>query len=62
MLNIWGLFTPRDGASLCISEGESPFIQFTLLHPFISRYNPQCALSLVQPLEPWGNTVYGYAT
>ncbi|KAM6058436.1 mucosa-associated lymphoid tissue lymphoma translocation protein 1-like isoform 2-T2 [Chlamydotis macqueenii] len=25
-------------------------------------YNPQCALSQVQPLEPWGNTVYGYAT
>ncbi|XP_075016772.1 mucosa-associated lymphoid tissue lymphoma translocation protein 1-like isoform X2 [Calonectris borealis] len=25
-------------------------------------YNPECALSQVQPLEPWGNTVYGYAT
>ncbi|XP_074862565.1 mucosa-associated lymphoid tissue lymphoma translocation protein 1-like isoform X3 [Carettochelys insculpta] len=25
-------------------------------------YNPQCALSQVQPLEPWGNIVYGYAT
>ncbi|XP_014745513.1 PREDICTED: mucosa-associated lymphoid tissue lymphoma translocation protein 1 homolog isoform X3 [Sturnus vulgaris] len=25
-------------------------------------YNPGCALSQVQPLEPWGNTVYGYST
>nr|XP_033776905.1 mucosa-associated lymphoid tissue lymphoma translocation protein 1-like isoform X1 [Geotrypetes seraphini]XP_033776906.1 mucosa-associated lymphoid tissue lymphoma translocation protein 1-like isoform X1 [Geotrypetes seraphini] len=25
-------------------------------------YNPKCALSEVKPLEPWGNTVYGYAT
>ncbi|XP_068814677.1 mucosa-associated lymphoid tissue lymphoma translocation protein 1-like isoform X2 [Struthio camelus] len=25
-------------------------------------YNPECPLSQVQPLEPWGNTVYGYAT
>ncbi|XP_071424335.1 mucosa-associated lymphoid tissue lymphoma translocation protein 1-like isoform X2 [Pithys albifrons albifrons] len=25
-------------------------------------YNPGRALSQVQPLEPWGNTVYGYAT
>lgn len=31
---------------------------------FISsyRYNLECALSQVQPLEPWGNIVYGYAT
>lgn len=28
----------------------------------LSRYNPGCALSQVQPLEPWGNTVYGYST
>ncbi|OPJ89923.1 hypothetical protein AV530_010984 [Patagioenas fasciata monilis] len=25
-------------------------------------YNPECPLSQVQALEPWGNTVYGYAT
>lgn len=33
-----------------------------LTRAFSSRYNPDCALSQVQPLEPWGNTVYGYAT
>ncbi|XP_053321069.1 mucosa-associated lymphoid tissue lymphoma translocation protein 1-like isoform X2 [Spea bombifrons] len=25
-------------------------------------YNSDCALSKVNPLKPWGNTVYGYAT
>ncbi|XP_075064508.1 mucosa-associated lymphoid tissue lymphoma translocation protein 1-like [Mixophyes fleayi] len=25
-------------------------------------YNPDCVLSKVAPLKPWGNTVYGYAT
>ncbi|XP_069723295.1 mucosa-associated lymphoid tissue lymphoma translocation protein 1-like isoform X2 [Phaenicophaeus curvirostris] len=37
-------------------------LNLVLLDTCRKWYNPQCALSQVQPLEPWGNTVYGYAT
>ncbi|KFO80864.1 Mucosa-associated lymphoid tissue lymphoma translocation protein 1, partial [Cuculus canorus] len=37
-------------------------LNLVLLDTCRKWYNRQCALSQVQPLEPWGNTVYGYAT
>lgn len=44
--------------------GTSCQVSLTLTGAFVScsRYNPECPLSQVQALEPWGNTVYGYAT
>ncbi|XP_075287678.1 mucosa-associated lymphoid tissue lymphoma translocation protein 1 homolog isoform X5 [Opisthocomus hoazin] len=43
-------------------QQQQTALNLILLDTCRKWYNPQCALSQVQPLEPWGNTVYGYAT
>ncbi|XP_042741602.1 mucosa-associated lymphoid tissue lymphoma translocation protein 1-like isoform X2 [Lagopus leucura] len=60
------LYTPEN----CISvqrilqkmQQQQTALNLILLDTCRKWYNPECALSQVQPLEPWGNTVYGYAT
>ncbi|XP_048812280.1 mucosa-associated lymphoid tissue lymphoma translocation protein 1-like isoform X3 [Lagopus muta] len=43
-------------------QQQQTALNLILLDTCRKWYNPECALSQVQPLEPWGNTVYGYAT
>uniref|UniRef100_A0A8C8BJ36 Mucosa-associated lymphoid tissue lymphoma translocation protein 1 n=1 Tax=Otus sunia TaxID=257818 RepID=A0A8C8BJ36_9STRI len=43
-------------------QQQQTALNIILLDTCRKWYNPECALSQVQPLEPWGNTVYGYAT
>ncbi|KAM6119349.1 mucosa-associated lymphoid tissue lymphoma translocation protein 1-like [Pterocles gutturalis] len=43
-------------------QQQQTALNLILLDTCRKWYNPQCALSQVQPLQPWGNTVYGYAT
>ncbi|XP_061855944.1 mucosa-associated lymphoid tissue lymphoma translocation protein 1 homolog isoform X3 [Colius striatus] len=43
-------------------QQQQTALNLILLDTCRKWYNPECALSHVQPLEPWGNTVYGYAT
>ncbi|KFO94529.1 Mucosa-associated lymphoid tissue lymphoma translocation protein 1, partial [Buceros rhinoceros silvestris] len=43
-------------------QQQQTALNLILLDTCRKWYNPDCALSQVQPLEPWGNTVYGYAT
>ncbi|XP_030352689.1 mucosa-associated lymphoid tissue lymphoma translocation protein 1-like isoform X2 [Strigops habroptila] len=43
-------------------QQQQTALNLILLDTCRKWYNSECALSQVQPLEPWGNTVYGYAT
>ncbi|XP_064524753.1 mucosa-associated lymphoid tissue lymphoma translocation protein 1-like isoform X5 [Pseudopipra pipra] len=43
-------------------QQQQTALNIILLDTCRKWYNPGRALSQVQPLEPWGNTVYGYAT
>uniref|UniRef100_A0A8C3JV76 Mucosa-associated lymphoid tissue lymphoma translocation protein 1 n=1 Tax=Calidris pygmaea TaxID=425635 RepID=A0A8C3JV76_9CHAR len=43
-------------------QQQQTALNLILLDTCRKWYNPECALSQVQPLEPWGNTIYGYAT
>ncbi|KAM6257337.1 mucosa-associated lymphoid tissue lymphoma translocation protein 1-like [Porphyrio hochstetteri] len=43
-------------------QSQQTALNLVLLDTCRKWYNPDCALSQIQPLEPWGNTVYGYAT
>ncbi|XP_058703333.1 mucosa-associated lymphoid tissue lymphoma translocation protein 1-like [Poecile atricapillus] len=43
-------------------QQQQTALNIILLDTCRKWYNPGCALSQVQPLEPWGNTVYGYST
>ncbi|XP_009462309.1 PREDICTED: mucosa-associated lymphoid tissue lymphoma translocation protein 1-like [Nipponia nippon] len=43
-------------------QQQQTALNLILLDTCRKWYNPECALSQVEPLEPWGNTVYGYAT
>ncbi|XP_071610623.1 mucosa-associated lymphoid tissue lymphoma translocation protein 1-like isoform X2 [Heliangelus exortis] len=43
-------------------QQQQTALNLVLLDTCRKWYNPECALSQVQPLAPWGNTVYGYAT
>ncbi|XP_033922333.1 mucosa-associated lymphoid tissue lymphoma translocation protein 1-like isoform X2 [Melopsittacus undulatus] len=43
-------------------QQQQTALNLILLDTCRKWYNSQCALSQVQPLEPWGNTIYGYAT
>ncbi|XP_065589793.1 mucosa-associated lymphoid tissue lymphoma translocation protein 1-like [Cyrtonyx montezumae] len=43
-------------------QQQQTALNLILLDTCRKWYNPECALSQVQPLEPWGNIVYGYAT
>ncbi|XP_039413754.1 mucosa-associated lymphoid tissue lymphoma translocation protein 1-like isoform X1 [Corvus cornix cornix] len=43
-------------------QQQKTALNIILLDTCRKWYNPGCALSQVQPLEPWGNTVYGYST
>ncbi|XP_025899735.1 mucosa-associated lymphoid tissue lymphoma translocation protein 1-like isoform X1 [Nothoprocta perdicaria] len=43
-------------------QQQQTALNLILLDTCRKWYNPGCALSHVQPLEPRGNTVYGYAT
>ncbi|KAM9638996.1 mucosa-associated lymphoid tissue lymphoma translocation protein 1-like isoform 2-T3 [Morphnus guianensis] len=43
-------------------QQQQTALNLILLDTCRKWYNPECALSQIQPLEPWGNTVYGYAT
>ncbi|XP_064245178.1 uncharacterized protein LOC135280816 isoform X3 [Passer domesticus] len=43
-------------------QQQQTALNIILLDTCRKWYNPGRALSQVQPLEPWGNTVYGYST
>ncbi|KAM8987363.1 mucosa-associated lymphoid tissue lymphoma translocation protein 1-like isoform 3-T3 [Ara ararauna] len=43
-------------------QQQQTALNLILLDTCRKWYNSECALSQVQPLEPWGNTIYGYAT
>uniref|UniRef100_U3IDF2 MALT1 paracaspase n=1 Tax=Anas platyrhynchos platyrhynchos TaxID=8840 RepID=U3IDF2_ANAPP len=43
-------------------QQQQTALNLILLDTCRKWYNLECALSQVQPLEPWGNIVYGYAT
>ncbi|XP_065497658.1 mucosa-associated lymphoid tissue lymphoma translocation protein 1 homolog isoform X3 [Caloenas nicobarica] len=43
-------------------QQQQTALNLILLDTCRKWYNPECPLSQVQALEPWGNTVYGYAT
>ncbi|XP_054244071.1 mucosa-associated lymphoid tissue lymphoma translocation protein 1-like [Indicator indicator] len=43
-------------------QQQETALNLILLDTCRKWYNPGGALSQVQPLQPWGNTVYGYAT
>ncbi|RLW03566.1 hypothetical protein DV515_00006252 [Chloebia gouldiae] len=43
-------------------QQQQTALNIILLDTCRKWYNPGLALSQVQPLEPWGNTVYGYST
>ncbi|OXB56742.1 hypothetical protein ASZ78_008509 [Callipepla squamata] len=43
-------------------QQQQTALNLILLDTCRKWYNPECTLSQVQPLEPWGNIVYGYAT